>query len=935
MAVSPQMLQQVSDLLLSAIPNPNDPNAMETQRRVNETLRNYGGDPSFNLCLLELTIGSTDPQAQHLAATTLKQNIEKRCDSAIKPNLDVTKQKLVQPLVQGNCPDFVRRAVGACISELAKTGNWPTLVHELWPQLQQSQNPATRIGVLTCVADMCEYCTGQLEAAAAGQAPPAAVLIPGLVQMIAGSNTPDEVLLGAQACFSLLENQNSDESTVIFDGFKAVLPQVLQALERCESLKGTAQGTRITEAALRVYRALLWYYEDLKAAGKIQGILQLVYSMSTVRNDQIALAAVEFWQDLAGMADAVADVASGGLLKELTKLLLDKLVLSEEEISFITDEENSDNVVPRNRGKKKKGGDDDDGEVEQWTVRKCATLTLDAISRKENLVSPPNAPGWLLQAEIFPRLQHQDWKVQEAAIMAFGAISEGCFAEIRDHLPRVFPQLVQVMKNSALPFLLRTATFLALGRRGVMTWICQNKETFDVYLFAILDSMYAKERKVQEAAVSCFLSLLEYQSYMDGGFLTTDPMYFEGLLERIGRGLKPESRYTSLNLLILMESIDAFAACFGSRLASPQAETHLIKPLIQHFMNLPPEDTLLLPRFLMTLANLAQYLEEAFLGYAPPLFQRALAILGRYFEVHLGVKKGQIQEKDAPDLGENPKYATELVSALFEYVATSDTAKQQLRQLLLTEKYAGTGMGFLEFVSLPFSQPSLEVTDTAVLQAFVTFFGDELKTLADVLLDPLLGIKDAIFSHLTGEGELPGTVAWFAAELVMTTESSGRPPQQVQQVCQEVLQKLMPILCQKKGAWFDSLQQNAAVTIGRIALVQPDLLVRELASFFHPLCSCLAECDDEEWDDLKMQAFLGVQRLTQVNIAVLGDGANRKAYAKAVNSFKSIADLHELCQEVIATVKILKQNCGANWGQVLKEVKFPAAVLGGLGQGFR
>lgn len=82
-------------------------------------------------------------------------------------------------------------------------------------------------------------------------------------------------------------------------------------------------------------------------------------------------------------------------------------------------------------GEEDDGGDD---EVSEWTIRKSAAAGLDVLATvfHEEILSS-------LLPMLQERLNHNDWRVKESAILALGAIAEGCDKGMQTHLPNLFP----------------------------------------------------------------------------------------------------------------------------------------------------------------------------------------------------------------------------------------------------------------------------------------------------------------------------------------------------------------------------------------------------------------------------------------------------------------------------------------------------------------
>ena len=112
--------------------------------------------------------------------------------------------------------------------------------------------------------------------------------------------------------------------------------------------------------------------------------------------------------------------------------------------------------------------------LSDWNLRKCSAAALDVLSNvfheallpvllpllKQNLSSqvflttPTTTPTYPLPG--------QDWLVKEAAILALGAVSEGCMAGMLPHLPQLVTFLISSLSDGKA--LVRSITCWTLSR---------------------------------------------------------------------------------------------------------------------------------------------------------------------------------------------------------------------------------------------------------------------------------------------------------------------------------------------------------------------------------------------------------------------------------------------------------------------------------------
>ena len=88
--------------------------------------------------------------------------------------------------------------------------------------------------------------------------------------------------------------------------------------------------------------------------------------------------------------------------------------------------------------------EDDDEEVSEWSIRKCAAAGLDLLSI---VFQDALLPSLLQNAEAMLN-DKQNWRVRECAVLALGAVAEGCAFGIRDHLSKLVPFLMSFIGDS-------------------------------------------------------------------------------------------------------------------------------------------------------------------------------------------------------------------------------------------------------------------------------------------------------------------------------------------------------------------------------------------------------------------------------------------------------------------------------------------------------
>ena len=99
-------------------------------------------------------------------------------------------------------------------------------------------------------------------------------------------------------------------------------------------------------------------------------------------------------------------------------------------------------------------------------------------------------------------LKHPEWRYREAAVLAFGAVAEGCMDVVevkKNYLPELMSQYLFKLLNDPQP-VVRQITCWTLGRYS--RWAADREdlaEFFEPMMEGILTKMLDENKKVQEA----------------------------------------------------------------------------------------------------------------------------------------------------------------------------------------------------------------------------------------------------------------------------------------------------------------------------------------------------------------------------------------------------------------------------------------------------
>ncbi|EIN06595.1 ARM repeat-containing protein [Punctularia strigosozonata HHB-11173 SS5] len=586
------------------------------------------------------------------------------------------------------------------------------------------------------------------------------------------------------------------------------------------------------------------------------------------QNENVALEACEFWLTFAEDSELAPYLAP--LLPKVGPVLLDCMVYGEDDLLWLEADVEDDSAVPdkesdirpRHYGGKshgfeheavnggegtqaKKGAygeeqldeeedddyDDDDDFADEmsteWNLRKCAAAALDVLAVRfgQDLLN-------VLLEPLKAKLWSQDWLQRESAILALGAMAEGCIEVIEPHLPTLIPYLLSTL-NDPKP-LVRSISCWTLGRYA--SWCAQGgseehkNQFFIPTMEGLLRMVLDNNKRVQEAGCSAFATLEE-----DAGQELAP--YLEPVLRNLVFAFE---KYQHKNMLILYDAVGTLADAVGRAMANPTYVDILMPPLTKRWAKLKDDDEDLVP-LLECLASVTIAMGPAFLPYCGPVFERCQNI------IHHSLLQYQQYQQNS-DLDEPDRQflvvALDLLSGLTQGLGMAlepFLAQSQLFNLLTV---------------------CLKHPQAPVRQSAYALVGDMAMGCFPLLRPHMPGIMSELIEQLDPEPKVEfisacNNAAWSVGEVALRY---GRDDPEFRQWVNPLISRLVPILLHPKAP--RSLHENAAVSIGRIGLVHPTIVAPYLNEFAQQWCQALYEIRDNEEKD---SAFRGFCTLVQTN----------------------------------------------------------------------
>lgn len=817
------------------------------------------------------------------AGIMLKNNIKTDFKSIPASSLQLIKLAVPMSLQDKNSQ--IRNFGGNIATEIIKGGGllgWPELLSQLLDMIGNANNQFSneaQEGAMSAMTKICEDNFKMLVKEVNGQRPLNHVL----PQLIAATKSPlAKVRAGALTSINVFTPRAS----------QAMLNSIDDLLQHLFTLSGD-NDQDVRRQVCRAFVQLVETRPD-KLQPHISGLVDYILSQQKSDDEELACEASEFW--LAVGEHENLWQALQPFLNQIIPVLLQCMVYGGEDIALLgglsDDEEEEDreedikpafakkNLTRAANGEgsmdpskndnayERLGGMDDtleEGEVddyddgddsnpdERWTVRKCSAAALDVFAR--------DFGGPVFEA-IFPylsqNLKHDEWPHREAAVLALGAVADGCMDTVTPHLPELVPYLISLLEDEEP--VVRQITCWALGRYS--SWAAnlvdpaQKEQFFVPMMDGILRKMLDKNKKVQEAGASAFANLEEKAGKK------LEP-YCGPIIQQFVRCF---AKYKDRNMYILYDCVQTLAERLGPFIATPELVNQLMPALIDRYNVVTDQSRELFP-LLECLSYVALALGQAFTPYAHTIFLRCVNI------IHMNLEQSMIAASN-PAMDQPDKdfliTSLDLLSAIVQALEDEKSA-----ELIKTSQQS-----FFELLSLCMEDPTDEVRQSAyaLLGDCAKYVFPQLQqylpTIIPILLKQL-DMDSVLDEDIESGFGVVNNACWSIGEISMQHLKG------MESWVPELLQRLVEIMSNPgvpKG-----LSENAAIALGRLGLGNAEQLSPALSTFSQDFLIAMQEVDPSEE---KATAFKGFTIIV---------GQNPQAMeAVLLEFFTSIARYHEM-----------------------------------------
>lgn len=806
------------------------------------------------------TLGMDEPTytlVRFSAALNLKTKIKVAYNTIPQPSLEYIKSATLIGLRDAN--QQVQNSAGSIITELLSQAGllaWPEVLHELLNLVENVSGDVplmAREAAMSALSKVCEDNRKILNRDYQGQRP-LDVIIPKLLEFTS-SESPKVRSMALMTIHVFLPSRPQ----ALITSMDLFLSQLFRMAED--------SNTEVRKTVCQTFVQLVDFAPD-RLIPHMDGLVSYIIMQQQNQEDpELALDAAEFWL-VAGEHQKLQQSLAPHMPKIVPVLLQCMIYDEEDAIRLAGDDDDADledreedlkpkfakskgarldtGKPPQANGNVPPEQEDDDelseGEIEdsefgddpedEWTLRKCSAAALDVFS---NVYHDP------IFETILPylkeTLRHQQWPNREAAVLTLGAVADGCMTAVTPHLPELVPYLISLLSD-AQP-VVRQITCWCLGRYS--EWAAHlvdpsdKARFFEPMMEGILRRMLDRNKKVQEAAASAFATLEEKS---DANLIP----YCEPILRQF---VQCFGKYKDRNMYILYDCVQTLAECVMAELAKPHLVQILMPALIDRYNKVSDQSRELFP-LLECLGYIAAAYGDVFAQFAPPLFARCIKIIYQNLQEYLAAVNNQTFDEPDKD------FLVTSLDLLSSIIQAIDPQKSG-------ELVANSQPRFFDLLSFCMEDPNYEVRQSSyallgdcainIFPQLEPFIPNIMPTLIKQLDLDLIRDDD----RHTGFSVL-NNACWSCGEIAVNEKAALSP------YLDQLYHGLFVIVNNEEIV--DSVNENAAMALGRLGLCCSDELAPRLSEYADSFLKSMAKI---EFTREKASAFLGFNQVLVKN----------------------------------------------------------------------
>ncbi len=763
----------------------------------------------------------------------------------------------------------IRSFAGTVITETVQRGGvlgWPDLLPELLMIANNDRgntSTAAQEGAMSALAKVCEDSKKELDREYEGSRP-LNFIIPRLLEItssaipkvralaLASINSfipqkPEALLASLDAIlvqlFRLANDQSEDVRRNVCRSFVLIVdirPNVVQPHMAGLVDYMTIQQRNTDDPDLALEAAEFWLAisENDKMCATLGPYLDKIVPvlLESMVYDEEAVMRLQGGQDDAEVEDRAEDIKPRFVKSKTARTVTNGQVASEGingqvyESLHLVSPSDDDNL---SEGEIEEDDEDFGADVEeQWNLRKCSAAALDVLASTFHASVFNIALPYLKE-----NLRHQDWPNREAAVLAIGAVAEGCMNTITPHLPDLVPYLISLLDDGEPA--VRIITCWALGRYSGWASHLESpdsrKSFFEPMMEGILYRMLDKNKRVQESAASAFAGLEERAAKELTPYCLPIIQQFVQCFEQ----------FKDKNMFILYDCVQTLAEQVGPPLRSQDLVDILMPAIIKRWSKVSDESQELFP-LLECLSYVATALGDTFAPFAIPIFARCVRIIHQNLEQYLLAVNNEPVDKPDKDFLVT---SLDLLSAIVQALEPAKSG----------ELVASSQPRFFDLLMFCMEDPSNDVRQSSYAllgDCAVNIFAQLhpfLPSLVPVLIRQL-NLENLRDDDADTGFSVINNACWSCGEIAMKYKQGMVP------FVENIYQSLTSIMNNPQVP--TSVSENAVIALGRLGVDCSEVLAPHLADFAKPFLDII---EPVEINDEKGHAFLGLNRTIEKN----------------------------------------------------------------------
>ncbi|CAZ80855.1 unnamed protein product [Tuber melanosporum] len=814
------------------------------QRHASEMLQQASQSPDINNYLCYILVHPNPPPDMAVAeyhvvrcsaGVLLKNNILSSGRALAPAFIDYIKSELLLGLRDPH--HQIRNYTGNVITELLRIGgvmSWTDMLAQLISLVENTDGnttPETQEGAMGALLKVCQDSKDELDEEYDGYRP-LNILIPKF--LLFTQHPVPKVRMQALEIVNIYLPMKTQSILVHID-------TLIESLFRL----GNDADTGVRREVCRALVHLVDIRAD-KIAPHMQGIVDYMLAQQKNTEEQdLALDAAEFWLTV-GEHEHLR-IGLGPYLSEIVPVLLASMVYSEEDRARLGGggddadvEDRAEDIRPNFAKSKQRlpngekideeyDSEDDayagmDDPEDRWNLRKCSAAALDVLATVFHQSVFQTILPYLKE-----NIRHPEWPYREAAVLALGAVADGCLEGVVPHLPDLIPYLISLLDDPEP--LVRQITCWTLGRYSRWASHLENpadkQKYFEPMMGGILNKMLDGNKRVQEAGASAFANLEEQSKDL------LKP-YIEPIVRQFVVAM---GRYKDRNMFILYDCIQTLAEHVGSILAEKPLVDILMPALINRWKLVKDDSRELFP-LLECLSYVATALGREFAPFAGPIFLRCINIIHQNLELQMAYNNDRALDQPDKDFLVT---SLDLLSAVIQALDSTSA-----------ELVSGTTPPFFQLLTVCMADPSNDVKQSsyALLGDCAIYVFEQLHPFLPNIMDLLiqqLGIQSLSDAESDTGYSVVNNACWSCGEIALK-QGSGMAP-----YVEKLYNRLVKII--QRPEIPSSVTENAAVALGRIGIGSCDELAPHLESFAYPFLDALQKVAETDEKDTALKGF--------------------------------------------------------------------------------